>query len=275
MTTTRTRARDSDRTATCDHLDVAFAEGQIDGSEHRERTAAALRARSVGELSALVADLQRGPRPDPPPAAARPPRRRSPADAAVALVVVLVVLAVVGALTLVGSAFVRRAADHGVPSPSGGTAPGARVVAPVDLHSEAGWRRMVDDLVAARGSAQVYDLVLYPGYAVLELPVPGEPARAHRVSYRGGVGTPDATTLDPEDPAVDLAGVDPRPLLALLAGVDRSVGVRDADSRYLAVDTDPEEGTTVRLYASNAYSESGHVAARPDGTVLAVHPHEP
>ena len=64
---TATRARDTDRTATCALLDTAFAEGQIDGSEHRQRTAAAMRARSVAELSALVADLQRGRRADPPP----------------------------------------------------------------------------------------------------------------------------------------------------------------------------------------------------------------
>ncbi|WP_433800203.1 DUF1707 SHOCT-like domain-containing protein [Actinomycetospora sp. CA-084318] len=270
---TATRARDTDRTATCDLLDTAFAEGQIDGSEHRERTAAAMRARSIAELSALVADLQRARRADPPPgpAAPAPPSRRwSWADAVVAFVVVLAVL---GALTLVGSAFVRRSADG--PTTSGAAAPGARVVTPVDLHSEAGWRRMVDDLVAARGSAQVYDLVLNPGYAVLELPVPGEPARAHRVSYRGGVGSPDATSHDPDEPAVDLAGIDPRPLLALLAGVDRSVGVRDADSRYLALEGDADSGATVRMYASNAYSESGYVAARADGTVVAVYPHEP
>jgi hypothetical protein len=32
----------------------------LDGAEHRERTAAALRSRTLGELHGLVADLQLG-----------------------------------------------------------------------------------------------------------------------------------------------------------------------------------------------------------------------
>ena len=53
-----TRAKDSDRTATCQILDSAFAEGQLSMEEHRQRVSAATNAATLGELESLVADLQ-------------------------------------------------------------------------------------------------------------------------------------------------------------------------------------------------------------------------
>src|SRR5215212_9804049 len=53
-----TRAKDSDRTATCQILDSAFAEGQLSMEEHRQRVSAATNAPTLGELESLVADLQ-------------------------------------------------------------------------------------------------------------------------------------------------------------------------------------------------------------------------
>ncbi|WP_132916629.1 DUF1707 SHOCT-like domain-containing protein, partial [Mycobacteroides abscessus] len=54
----QTRAKDSDRDATCQALDIALGDGQLSMEEHRERVTAATSAKTLGDLSALVADLQ-------------------------------------------------------------------------------------------------------------------------------------------------------------------------------------------------------------------------
>ncbi|MCV7084268.1 DUF1707 domain-containing protein, partial [Mycolicibacter hiberniae] len=41
-----TRAKDSDRDATCKALDAAFGDGQISSEEHRQRIAVATRAQT-------------------------------------------------------------------------------------------------------------------------------------------------------------------------------------------------------------------------------------
>ncbi|MCP2292212.1 protein of unknown function (DUF1707) [Nocardia amikacinitolerans] len=54
----RMRARDIDRVHACGVLDAAYAEGQLGGEEYRERTAEAAKAKTLGELARLTADLQ-------------------------------------------------------------------------------------------------------------------------------------------------------------------------------------------------------------------------
>jgi hypothetical protein len=45
-----TRARDSDRSNTCQMLDTALGEGQLSMEEHRQRVGAATNAATLGEL---------------------------------------------------------------------------------------------------------------------------------------------------------------------------------------------------------------------------------
>lgn len=83
------RARDADREQVMGLLDGALADGQLDGFEHRERVARALRSGTLGELGATVADLQVAtptfllppvqPPTPPAPAVAPPPRPAPPA----------------------------------------------------------------------------------------------------------------------------------------------------------------------------------------------------
>ncbi|MGW6336037.1 DUF1707 SHOCT-like domain-containing protein [Nocardia rhamnosiphila] len=54
----RLRARDIDRAETATVLDGAYAEGQLDAAEYHDRIAQARAAKTLGELSGLVADLQ-------------------------------------------------------------------------------------------------------------------------------------------------------------------------------------------------------------------------
>ncbi len=55
----RTRARDVDRSDTCAVLDAALSDGQITVEEHATRTASAMTATTLGQLDLLVHDLQK------------------------------------------------------------------------------------------------------------------------------------------------------------------------------------------------------------------------
>ncbi len=56
--TTTTRAKDSDRQDTCKILDNALNDGELSMEERRERISTATNAVTLGDLQALVADLQ-------------------------------------------------------------------------------------------------------------------------------------------------------------------------------------------------------------------------
>jgi hypothetical protein len=56
--TTTTRANDSDRQDTCKILDGAMTDGELSMEEHRQRVSAATNAVILGDLQALVDDLQ-------------------------------------------------------------------------------------------------------------------------------------------------------------------------------------------------------------------------
>lgn len=92
------RARDEDRARITTLLDTAFAEGQLDGIEHRERVARVVQARMLSEIEAEIADLQLRFQPLP-PLPAPPPRKRSAlAPAVVGFTLVAVVLILLLAL---------------------------------------------------------------------------------------------------------------------------------------------------------------------------------
>lgn len=272
MPSSRTRARDADRDALCKALDAAFADGQLDGAEHRERTAAALRARTLAELRVLVEDLQlSAPMPQQFSRPARPSRRARWAGALVSLV-----------LVAAGFGIGRATAPETPASPVAGStreeaaAPvEARVVGLAGLHTAEGFTRFVADVGEQLGTTRVARAVVYPDYAVITTPVPGQPGRAQTLQYRGGLGAPSpAGSRSSDEGQVDLAAFDPAVVLPLLAGAPQSLEITEVTSTYLIFE-DAEDGPAVSVYASNEFSESGYLKARPDGSIIAVHPHRP
>jgi hypothetical protein len=59
-----TRAADADRETTAQRLNEAHSEGRLDPAEYQERIDRCYKARTLGELDALVSDLPRHPRPE-------------------------------------------------------------------------------------------------------------------------------------------------------------------------------------------------------------------
>jgi hypothetical protein len=56
-----TRANDVDRAAVCAILDNAYADGELDADEHRQRCSWAMSAKTRGQLLGLTSDLQAAP----------------------------------------------------------------------------------------------------------------------------------------------------------------------------------------------------------------------
>jgi hypothetical protein len=108
------------------------------------------------------------------------------------------------------------------------------------------------------------------------MPVLDAPARAENYTYRGGFDTSGATgSRNPDHPLVDLAAIDVDEILGLLAGAGQSLNVENPTVHYLIV-RDTGEGPYVGVYASNNDTgQSGYLEAKPDGTTIGVHAHEP
>jgi len=276
VATPRTRARDADRDALCRALDKAFEEGQLDGAEHRERTATALRARTLGELRGLIDDLQLTDAPKLREPA--PPRKARGRGARWVAVVVSLVLLGGGFLIgrAVGGSAGPVATNEQVAEDGGPVADVApRVVRLEGLHTPQGFAQFVSDVRTRLGTAIVADATLYPGYAVFSTPVAGNAGRAERWSYRGGVDGPDdPTTRDRDEPLVDLAMFSPEILMPLIAGAPQSVEVPDAVVSHLIVE-DEGDGPQVRIYAANEADEGGYLEVRPDGSIISIYPYEP
>lgn len=86
------RASDAEREATAERLRTAHADGRIDADELQDRIGRCYGARTVGELSALVADLPIVREP-------APTLRRGPAARLVLVLPILLTLLFVGAVT--------------------------------------------------------------------------------------------------------------------------------------------------------------------------------
>lgn len=270
----RTRARDLDRTEVCGLLDTAYADGQLDAEEHRSRSAAATAAKTLGELRDLVADLQLAkPIPELRERAPRRPSRRGNL-VAVGVVALLLVGAGFGIGRLTGPSPTPVGLD-GAPVAAGGPAAAPIVVGPTSLHTPAGLRAFIDGVRAEFGTTQVADLTAYPDYASLEMPVPGAPARAQSYTYRGGFDISTTTSREADDPLVDLAAIDVDKILGLLAGAGQSLNVENPTVQYLIV-RDTGTGPEVAIHVTNNDTgRSGYLEAKPDGTIIALRPHEP
>jgi len=128
-----TRANDADRADVCAILDNAYADGELDADEHRQRCASAMSAKTRGQLLGMISDLQARPpvfSQQPAIAVQGNPNRKWIVGAAVGSG--LAAVAIVGALAFV---LVARHGGSG-PSPSAPTAAAAApVAAPTDVGS--------------------------------------------------------------------------------------------------------------------------------------------
>lgn len=129
-----------------------------------------------------------------------------------------------------------------------------------------GFRNLLEDLKDKSGSTEVFEAVIYPGYA--RVGIPYEPGDDREISYRwdGSFGTEIKGTSD-EEP-FDLADIDP----SLFAGMCSTVStlIDDPGDCYLIIrqpdDTFPERAEAwISAYVSNDFSQSAWIAYDLEG----------
>lgn len=274
-----TRARDIDRAQTCGLLDAGYSEGQLDPTEYQTRTSAAMKAKTLGQLDALVADLQI-------PAHlaetavrdATVPRkkRRGPViAAAVAAVVVVIGLAAV----------VTRGGDHANsrtdsvqdvaaaerPAPAPAPIPGepdAVVIDPIDTTTAEGIEEFLRQFQNKFGDQIVDDLYLKPRYATFNRMLPEQRHRVQRWDYYRGFEPSGSPGDRRADATVDLAGIRIDGLRNLLRDAPSTVGLPGGRIDNIIVRPDPiTDEPQILVYVEDPGLFSGHLYATFDGVV--------
>jgi len=276
------RAKDSDRTDTCQILDSALADGQLSMEEHRTRVALATGAETLGDLQSLVSDLQASNAPVQSPSKSASklwaqwaqPGAGSGWGIRVAVAAVLVVLGIAIGWGLYGN----------TPSPLNFTSdPGAKsdgitpvvLTPPKQLHSLGGLTGLVEQMKQRFGDSNGYRLIIYPEYASLDRPDPNDKRRQLSYTYRGGWGDPTMSAKSDDDRLVDLGKFDIKTVVGVLRGAPETLCIKPADvkSTYLSIDPtrDPTtpDAVSIDVYVSSDFG-SGYVQLGPDGSVKQI-----
>lgn len=276
--TASTRAKDSDRNDICQVLDTALSEGQLSMAEHGERVKAATTAMTLGDLRALVSDLQTENAPVQLPTLKKPrvgvPSARAGWGFRAAVAGVLVVLGIGIGWGLYGN----------TPSPFNFTSdPGAKsdgvspvvLTPPRQLHSLGGLNGLFEQMKKRFGDTTGYRLVIYPDYASLNRPDPNDDRRELSYTYRGGWGDPSTTSKSGDETVVDLSKFDAKAVVGVLRGAPETLNLKASDvkSTYLIIDPSSDKTTpgalTISVYVSSDFG-SGYIELGPEGTVKQI-----
>lgn len=137
-----------------------------------------------------------------------------------------------------------------------------------DVHSVAGFEEMLDALRDETGSSTVFEAVLYPEYAVVEVPVDARSKRQHSYYWNGELRQTGKASSD--DLRFDLSTIDPRVVVRLVDRAGKGL-VENPTSLYVIIRKPQphDQGAWLYAYASNEYLESGYLAADRSGKVVA------
>ncbi len=273
------RARDGDRDAAIEVVEAAWADGQIVEADRDKRVEELLRAQTLSEIRTYTQDLQ-PPEPDPSgvprpaygtattvatvrPDIAVPVKTTTGAGSKLACgLMLLIPLGLIGAVIGIIAAVVSSVNADDTLEP--GEDPG---IGQVNTMSEEGYAELIADLEDETGSSVVFEAVLYPGYAVMQVPVD---ETTNRYEYRYWDGSLDeASSKSTTDyTRFDLRDVDPDVIVGL---VDEARSrVEDPTSWYAIVrqpDDDFDNGTWISAYATNEFGESAYLGGDQAGTI--------
>jgi hypothetical protein len=280
--TAGTRAKDSNRNDTCAVLDSALADGQLSMEEHRQRVAAATTAATLGDLQALVSDLQNEKAPVQMPVLTEPSRLRSAGGAgssrgllaAVAAVLVLLGIGIGWGLYGNTSSPLSFETDPGAKSDG---IPAKVLTPPRQLMSLGGLTGLFEQMRQKFGDTNGYGMTIFSDSASLERPDPNEPRRALRYSYRGGFDDPSETSVSSDERVVDLAAFDIPLLVGIIRGAPETLGIDPAevDEIHLSIDpssdiTAPPESIEIMVYVNPKFGNAGYLELAGDGSVKRV-----
>jgi hypothetical protein len=273
--TATTRAKDINRQQACKILDDALNDGELSMEEHRQRVSAATQAVTLGDLQALVTDLQTDKAALQLPAAesspGRPRLNRWGPPAIAFLVSVLLGIGIGWGLYGNTGSPLDFTSDPGA-KPDG---VGAVVLTPpTQLHSVGGLTGLLEQMRKRFGSTLGYRLVVYPTYAVLDRPDPSDDRRVLAYTYRGGWDDPTSSAKNSADGPVpvDLSKFDVAAAIGILRGAPETLHMKPSDVKttYLVIEPANDPTTpgalSLSLYLSGDYG-GGDIVFAGDGTV--------
>lgn len=271
MATAGTRAKDDDRTKTCQILDGALEDGQLSMEEHRQRVATATSAATLADLQALVADLQTDHAPIQAPAPERPARlaRRSWGYPA-AVTAVLVVLGIAIGWGLYGnsSSPLDFTTDPG--AKADGVVP-IVVTPPTELQSLGGLSGLFEQMRKKFGETNGYSLSIWPRRGDLSRPDPRDDRRVLSYTYQGGWGDPSSTTRGSDARVVDLSKFDYAAIIGRVRGAPQTLNLGSQNITDTRIDIGPSEdpltpdAVDIKIYVSGEFS-GGYLQVAPDGS---------
>lgn len=285
------RARDADRDEICRVLDVALAEGQLTGEEHRQRVAAATSATTLGELDGLTTDLQSG-TPSGPSEAPRPDGASRRVWFIAVGVAGLLAVVVTGVLVATNSpdAPPRQAAPTAHPvaespiAPIVPTSPATGpdgvepsvVSMPQEFHTVDGMTALLDTIRQRFGDTTGIELAIWREDAMLLLPNPTNDEEKDLYRFNDGWGTPSTRERDPEDVPADLGAFDVPAVVAALRDAPATVGIPAEDVSDLVVDIDHVQdpagqgGLELMVKVSNSSGADGFIYLDSAGHIKSV-----
>lgn len=275
--TPSTRAKDSDRTDTCQVLDSAFAEGQLSMEEHRQRVSCATTAATLGELQSLVADLQNANAPVNLPTLRSRPRLSAGGGwgLRVATAAVLVLLGMGIGWGLYGNTASPLSFQTDPGAKSDGI-PAKVLTPPRQLQSLGGLNGLFEQMRQKFGDTTGFEMNIRPDRATLYRPDTADPRRKLMYDYRGGWGDPySTTTVDSDDRVVDLSKFDVEQTVAVLRGAPETLKIARRDISDTWIDVEPSrdpatpDAVNIRIYISSEFG-SGFIDLAPDGAVKQI-----
>lgn len=269
------RASDNDRNGICQALDAALGDGQLSAEEHRERVSAATRATTLGELQALVADLQIHPAAEQPaPSRLRIHGRRA-------------WIAVAVALLLLGAAIAWGLQGDNPSAPSASTAPATSSAAagssatatsppappPPRLLTLSGVSGFLAQMRAQFGDTLGYQLNIYQEQAVVERPDTGNPQKVVSWLFRDGNWSSVGPKMAVASRLVvgDLSKFDVQAVVGVVQQAPQTLQIYDANQIFLTIESRKDGGLHLQINASDG-ALSGTIVLAADGTVTQIAP---
>ncbi|MEV7026391.1 serine/threonine-protein kinase, partial [Kitasatospora sp. NPDC093558] len=148
--------------------------------------------------------------------------------------------------------------------------------AKVDLLTPNGVRKVVEALKPFAPSGKVWELDVYPEYAIAKVPVANEPKGYDMIDYRDGKFTKQAVagsgSVTSVDRLFDLGQYNWDLLPGLLKKAQDGINVPQPTTRYMVVKPDIiDESPALLIYLDDAYG-GGYLETDPKGNVIRTSP---
>jgi hypothetical protein len=276
--TAGTRAKDDDRTRTCQILDGALGDGQLSMEEHRQRVAAATIAATLGDLQSLVGDLQTE---QALPELKKESRLR--ADGAkrawgytLAVTAVLVVLGIAIGWGLYGNSTSPLDFTTDPGAKPDGVVP-VVVTPPKELQSLGGLSGLFAQMRTKFGDTTGYSLSINPDDAYLQRSDPRDDRRVLNYRYQGGWGDPSEGTKSDGQRVVDLSNFEFPKVMAKVKGAPQTLEMGSQRIDDVTINIDPSrdpltpDAINIRIAVDGEFG-NGTMELAPDGTVKSITP---